>query len=807
MILEIQEHIKSYRDKIEWVIAQAGRDFVHVNKNKPNLGFDLKTAESEALLLRDNDDLCYDRLTTPLSYSLWYQGKRLNAFIVYFSELLYNSRNENSIRIFDLGAGTGAVQFACSVVIQAMHEKGIRTPVVSIVNIDTSPLMLNYHNTYIRPLVDSAFPKGRIKCEYQVNSWHNSEHTSHSNNWIIASYLFDHSETISDVKLNFFKLVKKFNPNKLILITASRKRHFVQSLSSHLKDVYSTHTISDTGIFNGPLTQVQELRREISRKHNLNLNRFPMWKDPENWVYAEIFENKFPSIGFDFTDNDTIALFNPPFIVRRDIQLNKEQIDASEHSEFRPCLINGPAGCGKSLVISERIKNIILDYRKRGELNNLNILLTTFNIRLEDNIRSWIEELLNLFEIPFEKDGSKTIINGFTNDKGVINFLHFDILPTRLGRIEGRIKFDNYHTNFLRKIVDQATTMDVYSKYVGDLSMNPEFLLEEYERVWYGLEVENEFHYLEIQRKGRGHRPLGNTQRKIVAKILSHYEREIKKLDESSFIMRRREFLRLIKEKKIKDVFSHIIVDEFQDCTQADYSIFYGLLKNNNNLILAGDLAQSVHLGRSSDIPRMNNSDGERMGNRRTFTLKGSYRLPSRISECIKPISEYIISNINPDGSQMNSFKGAPPGARPILIYGDNVQEMAEKIISAVSIYEPYDIINLSKVPAEKITILEKDLELQQHLLSLRNNIAETDTVLKIKGLEKRCVVWSTRVTAGREDELYNFVYTILTRTSSILIIAIFPDLKNEVIQIIKKMNKSRLIFFDQVSKDKYENL
>lgn len=807
MVNELRQHITTYKDRVDQIIAQAGRNFVTDNQDKENLAFDMKCSEIEALSLRDNDDLCYDRLTTPLSYSLWYQGKRINAFISYFSDLLFKSRFEKSIRIFDLGAGTGAVQFACSIVLYAMKEKGIQSPNVTIVNIDTSPLMLNYHNKYIRPLVEEEFETGKIKCEYQVNSWHNTDDTANTNNWIIASYLFDHSETIAEVKSNFFNLINKFNPNKLILITASRKKHFIKSLSSDLNNKYASYSNNETGVFTGSLIGVQEFRREISRKFNLNLVRYPVWKDPENWVYAEIFENRFPTTGLDFSSNESISLFNPPFVVRRDIQLNKEQIEAAENNESRPCLINGPAGCGKSIVISERIKNIIVDYRNRGRLNEINILLTTFNIRLENNIRNWIEDLLTDLNISFEKNGTKTIVKGLVNDSGVINFLHFDILPTRIGKLKGEIKFDSYHVNFIKLIVDHARTMDTYSKYVNDICMNPEFLLEEYERVWYGLEVNNPAHYLEIQRKGRGHRPLGNTQRKIVAALLSHYESELKRIGKSSFMSMRRDFLNLIKANEVEERFSHIVVDEFQDCTQADYSIFYGLLKNNNNLILAGDLAQSVHLGRSSDIPRMNNTDGERMGNRRTYSLKGSYRLPSRISECIKPISNHIIANLNPDGSEINSFKGAPPGARPIVVFGENEDEMATKILSIVSIYEPYDIINLKKVPAEKISILEKDIDLQRKLISLRNNIAETDTVLKIKGLEKRCIVWSTRVISEREDELYNFVYTILTRTSSILIIAMFPDLKSDVIDILKKLNKTRLIFFDQESKDKFEQL
>jgi hypothetical protein len=57
------------------------------------------------------EDLCYDRPNSPLVYSIWYHGRRVNTFLSCIAKMLFNTKN-TQIEIFDLGAGTGAVQWA-----------------------------------------------------------------------------------------------------------------------------------------------------------------------------------------------------------------------------------------------------------------------------------------------------------------------------------------------------------------------------------------------------------------------------------------------------------------------------------------------------------------------------------------------------------------------------------------------------------------------------------------------------------------------------------------------------------------------
>src|SRR5690606_12069640 len=124
-----------------------------------------------------------------------------------------------------------------------------------------------------------------------------------------------------------------------------------------------------------------------------------------------------------------------------------------------------------------------------------------------------------------------------------------------------------------------------------------------------------------------------------------------------------------------------------------------------NNFTLAGDLAQSIHLGTSARVESIREviREGRDLDNIQWHYLDGSYRLPVRISEAIKKISEAINTRFNEEkaASIITPYKGSPPGARPIVVYGQSYIEVADKI---KSIFKSYKIFDL-----DKVTILEKD--------------------------------------------------------------------------------------------------
>ena len=260
-----------------------------------------------------------------------------------------------------------------------------------------------------------------------------------------------------------------------------------------------------------------------------------------------------------------------------------------------------------------------------------------------------------------------------------------------------------------------------------------------------------------------------------------------------SFTLRRQYFYSKLKSQELVKKYDYILVDEFQDCTEADFEIFYMMIDNLNNFTIAGDLAQSVHLGTTARIPR-----DKQMSIRRFFRLDGSYRLPVRISEAIKGLSSALVTKFGNDEGVINiaPYKGSPPGARPIVVYAEDSNLLAVKVKAIFDKYQIYDL--------NGITILEKDVDLSQELRNLVLNV-ETYSILSLKGLEKECVLWSTSVPLEFEKEVFEFSYTIVTRTSCILIIGLTNQTKSIYRKVLGLLDKERLIIWDKETETKFE--
>ena len=81
----------------------------------------------------------------------------------------------------------------------------------------------------------------------------------------------------------------------------------------------------------------------------------------------------------------------------------------------------------------------------------------------------------------------------------------------------------------------------------------------------------------------------------------------------------------------------------------------------------------------------------------------------------------------------------------------------------------------------------------------------ETDSILKLKGLEKECVVWSTSRPLEFEKEVLEFSYTILTRTSCILIVGLTNRTQKIYKKVIGMFDKEKIIIWDKDTEENYD--
>ena len=792
---QIKEWAVSQQDVCDKVISAACKEFWKENRHRSNFHYDLKKCHEESYELVNGRDLCYDRLNTALTYTMWYHPRRINTFLSFFIDKLVKLSGQ-TVELYDLGAGTGAVQWAILLIAFRLKELGLQPPKIKIINIDTSPFMLHFNRDFLWQHFLKQYPLSDkdIQIEYRVNSWNNNTKESSPNIFIASSYLFDSSDNREKIKNDFLEIVEKYSPSTLLLLTSLKKQKYLNSIIKDFNTLgYSEDKkFNNKLIFNRPLTHINSLRQKLGNiyKDISALKRNSSWRDMSH--YGIVLSKKQSEIAFQTNLSLTkIDLFNPPITVRSEVSLNDTQSKAAAFSDS-PSVVIGPAGCGKSIVISEKIINTI---EKHNYDPSLKILVTTFNKSLISQLSSWLIETL---------DGSRVRRKGntfyFDNSASPnVSLLNFDILPLRVGKVKfnGLVK-EQAHIEILKKVIAKIKSKNNINGSKYDNILNVDFLLEEYHRVIYGLEVgisKAKGKYLKITRQGRGrsHSLMKNGRRReLVFQALEIYANQIYKQNIPSFTVRRQLFKKQLENGDVSPKFDYLFVDEFQDCTLADFKIFNLLLKNPNHLTVAGDLAQAVHIGKSAKIPRF-----EDMARRQFHRLEGSYRLPVRISEAIKPISEAIkISFNNEDGvGIITPYKGSPPGARPIVVYASTLDVITTKIKDILDTYSIYGV--------DKATILEKDYELSQSLNKL-NISTETDTILRLKGLEKKCIIWSTRAKIEYEKEVFEFVYTILSRTSAILIVALSDNSLPVFKPVIGRFNRKRLILWDRETEDKF---
>ena len=817
---QLTEWLKSEQQNIDKAIASAGIKYYTEHKTEPNFEYDLKQCHIESYNLIRGKDLCYDRPNTAFAYSLWYHPRRINTFLSFFLDKVLEHEGQH-IEVFDLGAGVGAIQSGLGLIYAGLKRLGENPPRITVINIDTSPFMLKYNKEYLWKELLKIYTEidNNFILEYEVNSWNNERDLETSNSILAASYLFDASDNKAEIANDFKSLVNRYKPNTVLLLTSSQfeKVQFLKELEKEFKQQgYDTLNVLESNlIFNQPLTHINKIRTYLGTNLNIpELQRGSSWTDRSH--SGLVLKKPQSEITFTFGSKSigSLDIYNPPITVRREVRLNDKQKRAARNT-VNPSIILGSAGCGKSIVITEKIKNIVEESNYSPDLK---ILVTTFNKGLIGKLAEWLKDLLDptkysiRYDTNFHGLNDKSSHFTFKNSSHTnIRLLHFDMLPKLLGgiRYKGLVNHEK-HFSLLREIVLKVKREEKINNDHFDNILNSDFLFEEYHRVIYGLQVGisgSEDIYFNISRRGRGNNPSlrkNSYRRKLVFRCLKEYATLMHNKGIQSFTIRRQYFYSFLKNNQPEFRYDYILVDEFQDCTRADVAIFFTLLKpdKQNNFTLAGDLAQSIHLGTSARVESIREviRTGRDLNDIAWHYLDGSYRLPVRISEAIKNISEAINIRFNKASaaSVITPYKGSPPGARPIVVYGHSYLELADKV---KDIFEYYKIFALSKV-----TILEKDEPLRKALKE-RSIDSETDTVLSLKGLEKECVLWSTRIPLEFEKEVFEYAYTILTRTSCILIISITDEIQNIYKKILGLLNSERLIMWDRETEEQFAAL
>ena len=232
--------LKDQQEKLDMIIKSSAEDFYNSNVDRENFEFDLQECQHESFNLVGGNDLCYDRPNTPFVYSMWYHARRINTFLSFFADTLLKNTSNDKIEIFDLGAGTGAVQWSIALILCGMKALGIKTPKVTVINVDSSPFMLKYGKDFLWKHFLISYPEIsslQFEARYSVNSWQNPDNVTLSNPWIVSSYLFDMSDNEEEIAKSFWELIDSFQPSQLLLITSDqpKKKLFLSAIENTLR--------------------------------------------------------------------------------------------------------------------------------------------------------------------------------------------------------------------------------------------------------------------------------------------------------------------------------------------------------------------------------------------------------------------------------------------------------------------------------------------------------------------------------------------------------------------------------------------
>ena len=834
--------ISGYQNRLDAAIAASSRAHFEALKSHDNLAYDLRRATDEAWALSEGQDLRYDRLTTGLLYALWYHPQRITTCLPQVLDSLLESDPTYDIEVYDLGAGTGAFQWSFALAAAAIkYHDPARDFRLHLVNIDSSAIMLNelarLWGAFAKTLPSVA---RHVTHEVSLNSYTKAAAASTARRWVTASYLFDHSDKAEAVTADFKSIVASFEPDRILLSTSSQKgTKLFPTLSAALTEdtgdtwaPLSTKPHRDT--FHGALAQVNRLREEIGAYAGYpdRIRPNARWRSTYHKTLT-LVAKRTPTLVAAPVDIE-IDMFRPELPTRTKLVLSPEQ-EAACRPYAGAIAVFGPAGSGKSVILSERIKRLV---EERDYDFDLRILVTTFNKKLvTDVLCKWMWELLDPARIYVSNpnDGSASI--GFKGADGKksgvanIQLYNFDKLPTRLGRVHkgefsDRKLFGDYFDGGYEAEQDdfiESAIAEVKGRLREDFDtnyssvkhvLNAQYIDEDLHRIVYGRGCEDRKTFLEGSRPGRTLISNSVPRRVLWAAIETYVKRcAVEKKD--SYLSRRVRLRRFLDAGNHRNLYTHIFVDELQDCGNADFRIFYSLLRDPNNLCVTGDLAQAVHLGKSSgsSLPRYNhfydkghpNDVITEQSNWRYVTFEGSYRLPFRISEALIPLSEAIAEKRTTSGCDdavgvvlQYPYKGSPPGARILIVAASTAAEMAHKICQLHRVYGQYgDQLGVST--AGGAVVMERD---EDFCKALNNEgvKATTDTILRLKGLEYSFVIWSSRGIITAQDDYLEYVYTILTRTSGLAVIALFPDVCEEAHSVLNTFDLDQVICWDQMS-------
>ena len=711
--------------------------------------------------LSSGKDCHYDRPTIGLHYALWYHPQRTADLVrVLLPIMAERGKAEKPLHIIDLGAGTGATATAARIALERLRSADVPTPTVRIEALESSPFMLEMFDAIDNELV-AALPPADIEINTHQRSWFSPKVSSQTielnEPHLIASYTFDHSDRSLNATLarRLREMADRVGSEALHLLGPLPKHDILEDVVASMAAERSDSSAWEpwslgAGDFRptASLEPLAGIRRRLAGSHapaQPLLRATPSWHNPSLWHRSM---RRAPS-----------RLFSPEplaFGFALD-EVQEEAANPNHDGTPRPTAIVGAAGSGKSYVLMERAARIL--QQNPGE----RILISAFNVLMVDELAGILQRRLPELDLRTMGGGGLWIdqSSGDSLQTSRVILCNRDKLPTRIFNMT----FDGDPVGLSREVGAEG------------------------ERFFWGKALFEWDAYKNHVRTGvgRGKQLLEPKRRELWESFW--------KDGKDSFTHRRINTLRAVRQRaaSANQRFSHVLVDECQDFTEADFELLRYLVVDPSNLSVAGDEAQSLHLGGTYRRPTLKRTD-ESTTVWKVHRLEGAYRLPVAACRAVSPLAIFVQQRVSGSGGSAEDVtipeprKAASYGPRPIVLHEADIRQELPRVLQL------YQRIAATR----SVCITDGSWPLRNLVVQEARRAGfnvEKANMRKIKGLERQMVIVLAQSSGNHDDETAaQCFYTAMTRATAVSIVVLPAQPSDDLQEALKVLRPERFL-------------
>ena len=346
--------------------------------------------------------------------------------------------------------------------------------------------------------------------------------------------------------------------------------------------------------------------------------------------------------------------------------MNDRQLEAVKHKDG-PILILAGAGSGKTRVITYRIAYLISEYGVAPE----NILAVTFTNKAAEEMKRRIKKVVG-------KGASAITMSTFHS----LGCRILRAYPEKLGYTKA---FSIYDEDYRERLIKEC----MHDAKVSDKEMKPYEIIKRISSAKNQLLSPVQFEDLYAV----------DYESKAISRVYSLSEDRLKRNNAVDFDDLISKPIELLKNNPdildfYREKFKYILIDEYQDINNSQYTLISMLAEKYCNICAVGDDDQSIYRFRGADISNILDFEKD-YSNAKVIRLEQNYRSTKTILRA----AHSVIKN-NQDRKGKELWTENPEGDKITFYYTDDEVAESESVITEV-----YKILNTKDVHLKDMAV------------------------------------------------------------------------------------------------------